>query len=138
MKLVLTPEIGALIGLLVNALILAVVTSLTPIIKRLVMAKVEQIAAALGEQRVLTLTLLAHQVVKFAEQAGITGVIEDTAEAKLQLAEDTIKKLAESVGITNLKPEEWRSAIEAAIREGAHKRFEPPVFEAQPLTIEAS
>ena len=130
MKFLLSPEIGALIGLLINGLILAAVTYLAPVIKSLVFAKVAEIAAALGEQRVLTLMLLARQAVQYAEQAGLTGVIEDVADAKLDLAEKTVKELAASVGITNLKPEEWRSAIEAALREGVHLRPAPvPVVE---------
>ena len=73
------------------------------------------------QQRELLGTAVSTAI-RAAEQAGLTGVIENEAKAKLTYATAKAQELLNRYGLTNIDAEEIRLAIEAAVRMGLHQR----------------
>lgn len=110
----LPPELGVFLGLVIQALVLGLITALTPVLVEIVSSLRERLKKAISSSDWAILESLASTAVKYAQQAGLLDLIKNEGEAKLEFALNYLKTSAEKRGIVGLKPDEWRSLIEAA------------------------
>lgn len=85
--------------------------------------QIQLLKTRLSEEQLYFLQTTAEMIVKAAEKAGLTGVIENHANAKLNYAMKGIESALRDQGLEVLADNKdlIRNAIEAAINDGVHK-----------------
>lgn len=113
--------------LLIQAAIPVVVGAVLVVGERITREVLEQIKANVSAADLQRAKVLIQFVVQAAEQAGLKGRIEDTAEAKLAYAVKLAQELLNEWGLSRISVQTIVTLIEAAVRQGLHKRFSETV-----------
>lgn len=110
----------AVVSFLVVVLTISL-SALTTVVIAYVRTKLEELKARLGDNLFYQLVNLARIAVAAAEQSGLKGHIENLAAEKKAFAVAAVQDWLNQRGLSGVSAEAISLAIEAALREGAHR-----------------
>lgn len=115
-------EIPTEVQTFITQLLVVSISTLLPILVAYVIgyirAKKNEFLARLSQEQVMLLESVVNIAVRAAEQSGLAGYIENTAQQKLEYAEAYVQTYLKNAGWGGIDVALIRGAIEAAIKSG--------------------